>query len=158
MARGSFVCYLRVSTQQQGRSGLGLEAQRKAVDGRLDGGDWKLVARFMRSRAVTRARRSDRPQLAGGAHLLPVDGRSLVVANVSRLTRDPDFMRTLADAGVAVEFCDMPNVEGRRPIRAAPDALGRRAGGGHDRRADEEGARAAKRGVREPGEEAGRAV
>ena len=39
-------------------------------------------------------------------------GAKLIVANVSRLTRDPDFMRKLADAGVEVEFCDLPKVEG----------------------------------------------
>ncbi len=38
MARGKFISYLRVSTDKQGRSGLGLEAQRKAVEDYLDGG------------------------------------------------------------------------------------------------------------------------
>ncbi len=41
MAQGRFVSYLRVSTDRQGKSGLGEEAQRKAVEDFLNGGSWK---------------------------------------------------------------------------------------------------------------------
>ena len=47
MANGKFVSYLRVSTGRQGKSGLGLEAQRRAVDAYLNGGDWQLVEEFV---------------------------------------------------------------------------------------------------------------
>ena len=59
MARGKFVSYLRVSTDKQGRSGLGLEAQREAVARYLNGGSWKLVAEYVETES---GKRSDRPK------------------------------------------------------------------------------------------------
>jgi len=44
--QGKFIAYYRVSTDKQGKSGLGLEAQRRAVATYLNGGDWKIVAEF----------------------------------------------------------------------------------------------------------------
>ena len=54
---GRFVSYLRVSTDKQGRSGLGLEAQREAVASYLNGGDWTLIAEYVEVR-VRQGRRS----------------------------------------------------------------------------------------------------
>lgn len=42
MAEGKFISYLRVSTDKQGRSGLGIEAQREAVVRYLNGGQWMM--------------------------------------------------------------------------------------------------------------------
>ena len=59
MAEGRFVAYYRVSTEKQGRSGLGLEAQRGAVEAFLNGGSWKLVAEFTE---IESGKRADRPE------------------------------------------------------------------------------------------------
>src|SRR3954454_24645223 len=60
MAKGRYVSYLRVSTDRQGRSGLGLEAQRKAVEDFLNGGRWDLIAELVE---VESGKRDDRPKL-----------------------------------------------------------------------------------------------
>ncbi len=109
MAEGRFVSYLRVSTDRQGRSGLGLEAQRETVRLFLNGGDCQLVDEFVE---VESGRSSDRPELAKALAQCRVMGAALVVANVSRLTRNPDFMSRLVEAGVEVRFCDLPKIEG----------------------------------------------
>jgi hypothetical protein len=57
---GKFVAYYRVSTDRQGRSGLGLDAQRAAVANYLNGGNWSIVAEFTE---IESGRKSDRPEL-----------------------------------------------------------------------------------------------
>lgn len=109
MRQGRFVAYYRVSTGRQGRSGLGLEAQEQTVATRL-GDASAIVGSFTEIETGTGKRA--RPELAKALALCRVMGAKLIVANVSRLTRDPDFMGTLVAADVEVEFCDLPNVEG----------------------------------------------
>lgn len=109
MAGGKFISYLRVSTTKQGASGLGLEAQRETVATYLNGGAWTLLGEFVE---VESGRRSDRPQLMAALAQCRVMGAILVVANVSRLTRSPDFMAVVVEAGVEVRFCDLPQIEG----------------------------------------------
>jgi DNA invertase Pin-like site-specific DNA recombinase len=62
MAQGKFASYLRKSTQKQERSGLGLEAQRAAVDTFLNGGRWTILEEFVETES---GKRDDRPALNG---------------------------------------------------------------------------------------------
>src|SRR3981189_134225 len=71
MATAKFVSYLRVSTDKQGRSGLGLEAQREAVARYLNGGQWKLVAEYVE---VEGGKRNPRPQLQAASSHAEGDG------------------------------------------------------------------------------------
>ena len=109
MTEDRFVSYLRVSTGKQERSGLGLEAQRETVRLHLNGGEWQLVDEFVE---VESGRASDRPELAKALARCRVMNATLIVANVSRLTRNPDFMSRLVEAGVEVCFCDLPTIDG----------------------------------------------
>lgn len=111
MAQGAFVSYLRVSTSKQSISGLGLEAQRETVRKFLNGGSWELIGEFVEVESGT-AKGDDRPNLDKALARCRIMGAVLVVANVSRLTRNPDFMARLVEAGVEVRFCDLPKIEG----------------------------------------------
>ena len=66
VSKGKFVAYYRVSTDRQGRSGLGLDAQRAAVANYLNGGNWRIVAEFTE---VESGRKSDRPRSAPPAYI-----------------------------------------------------------------------------------------
>jgi len=106
MATGKFVSYLRVSTERQGRSGLGLEAQRAAVAKHLNGGDWELTAEFVE---VESGKRNDRPKLAAALHHARVTGAVLLIAKLDRLSRDAHFLLGLERAGIEFIACDMPH-------------------------------------------------
>lgn len=106
MAEGAFVAYSRVSTARQGKSGLGLEAQREAVSSYLNGGNWSLVAEFTE---VESGKRSDRPELAKAFQACRVYGAKLVIAKLDRLSRDAHFLLGLEKAGVDFVAADMPH-------------------------------------------------
>jgi DNA invertase Pin-like site-specific DNA recombinase len=89
---GRFVAYFRVSTQRQGKSGLGLEAQRQAVATYLSGGDWKIVAEFTE---VESGKRDDnRPKLVEAFKACRVHRATLIIAKLDRLGRDAHFLMT----------------------------------------------------------------
>ena len=85
MTERKFISYLRVSTDKQGKSGLGIEAQRQAVERYLNGGRWTVAAEYVETES---GRRSDRPKLAAAlAHAKALKAK-LVFAKLDRLTRN----------------------------------------------------------------------
>jgi DNA invertase Pin-like site-specific DNA recombinase len=104
MTEGKF-SYLRVSTARQGKSGLGLEAQRQAVADYLNGGNWQPVKEFVE---VESGKKVDRPQLAKAFQACRVFGAKLVIAKLDRLSRDARFLLGLDKAGVDFVAADMP--------------------------------------------------
>src|SRR6201996_8655204 len=106
---GKFVAYYRVSTGRQGKSGLGIEAQREAVKTYLNGGNWQIVDEHTE---VESGKRSDRPALERALAAARLHRASLVVSKVDRLTRSVAFLSRLLEAGVDVRFADLPQIEG----------------------------------------------
>src|SRR6476620_4349785 len=103
---GRWISYLRVSTDRQGASGLGLEAQRKAVADYLNGGNWTLAAEFVEIESGKRS--NNRPQLAAALAACKKHKAKLVIAKLDRLSRNVHFISGLMDAGVEFVACDMP--------------------------------------------------
>ncbi len=102
---GNYVAYYRVSTDRQGQSGLGLDAQRAAVANYMNGGDWKLLDTFTE---VESGRKNDRPELAKALELCRRRRATLVIAKLDRLARNVAFIAGLMDANVDLVAVDMP--------------------------------------------------
>ena len=105
MANSRYVAYFRVSTDEQGRSGLGLEAQREAVMRFLAGGNGVLVRDFTE---VESGKRDDRPRLMDALAACRVHDATLVIAKLDRLARNVAFIANLMDAGVEFIAVDFP--------------------------------------------------
>ena len=99
-----FVTYLRVSTDRQGKSGLGLEAQRKAVADQV-AGKGEIAAEYVEIESGTK---NERPQLALAlAHAKRI-GAVLLIAKLDRLARNVAFIANLLESGVEIAAADMP--------------------------------------------------
>ncbi|MGN8095422.1 recombinase family protein [Methylobacterium sp. 22177] len=107
MAQGKFVTYLRVSTKRQGDSGLGLEAQRAAVETYLNGGAWTVCGEFVE----VESGKSDvnRPQLQRAIQACRIYGAKLLIAKFDRLSRDAHFLLGLEKAGIEFVATDNPH-------------------------------------------------
>ena len=100
-----YIAYFRVSTDKQGYSGLGLDAQRAAVQAYLTQGAWALQAEFTE---VESGRRADRPVLARALAACRGQGAILVIAKLDRLARNVAFISNLMDSGVEFVAVDFP--------------------------------------------------
>lgn len=100
------VAYLRVSTARQGASGLGMEAQRAAVQGFAAAGSHTIVAELVEVESGSKA---DRPQLAAALAMCRLHRATLVIAKLDRLARNVAFIANLMDGGVEFVACDMPH-------------------------------------------------
>jgi len=100
-----YVAYERVSTARQGRSGLGLEAQRRAIEAFATARGAVVAGRFTE---VESGRKADRPELLRALELARLTGATMVIARLDRLSRNAAFLLTLRDSGVRFLAVDMP--------------------------------------------------
>jgi DNA invertase Pin-like site-specific DNA recombinase len=103
---GKFIAYYRVSTKRQGRSGLGLEAQKQAVTAFLNGGDWQIVGEFVE---VETGKRADRPEFAKALAAAKLHRATLVIAKLDRLARNLHFVSSLMEAKIDFVAADNPH-------------------------------------------------
>lgn len=122
------VVYYRASTQRQGQSGLGLDAQRHAVAG------YDIIAEYTE---IESGKKNNRPELAKALAHAKAAGATLLVAKLDRLARNVHFITGLLEAGVPIKCADMPEAdrtflqmasvfaewEGRRISERTKDAL-----------------------------------
>ena len=101
-----FIAYYRVSTDKQGRSGLGLDAQREAVARHAASCGGLVAAAF---EEVESGRRGDRPQLGLALAECRLRRAVLLIAKLDRLARDAHFLLGLEKAGVEFVAADMPH-------------------------------------------------
>jgi DNA invertase Pin-like site-specific DNA recombinase len=106
---GKFIAYFRVSTTRQGQSGLGLDAQREAVQNHLNGGEWHLLDEYVE---VETGKNNARPQLTKALAHCRMTGATFVVAKLDRLSRNQAFLMSVyegtGEGGVI--FCDLPKI------------------------------------------------
>lgn len=100
----NYIAYYRVSTDKQGRSGLGLEAQKQAVEFYV-AGRGTIVEEFTE---IETGKRSDRPELARALTMCRQRRARLVIAKLDRLARNVHFISGLMESGVEFTACDMP--------------------------------------------------
>ena len=103
MDETDYVAYLRVSTQRQGASGLGLQAQQEIIKNHLKGKE--PIAEFIE---VESGRKTQRPKLHEALELCKKKKATLIVAKMDRLSRNVTFTSQLLDSGIEIVFCDFP--------------------------------------------------
>lgn len=101
----NYVTYFRVSTQKQGASGLGLDAQRETVSRFVASNDGAIIGEFTE---VESGKNSEREELEKAIALARAKGATLLVAKLDRLSRDVKFIFELRESGAKFIACDLP--------------------------------------------------
>jgi DNA invertase Pin-like site-specific DNA recombinase len=106
MSSKNVVAYYRVSTQKQGASGLGLDAQRNAVEAYCNASGCVVARSYTECETGTD---SDRPVLAEALAFARRAKLPILVGALDRLSRNLAFIATILDSNVEFAACDYPN-------------------------------------------------
>lgn len=101
-----YVSYIRVSTQRQGDSGLGIEAQRETVNNHAKHKKATIVSEYVE---IESGKVNNRPELNKAIQYSKENNAILLIAKLDRLSRNVSFIFTLKDTGVQFECCDIPD-------------------------------------------------
>jgi DNA invertase Pin-like site-specific DNA recombinase len=101
----NYIAYYRVSTQKQGQSGLGLDAQKAAVAQFTGNCNNCVVGTYT---DIESGKNNERPELLKAIAQAKQTGAKLLIAKLDRLSRNAAFILTLKDSGVNFVCCDMP--------------------------------------------------
>jgi DNA invertase Pin-like site-specific DNA recombinase len=102
----NYIAYYRVSTQHQGNSKLGLEAQKSDVNKHISRTESNLIAEFQ---DIESGKKNNRPQLINAIEECKKQNATLLIAKLDRLSRNASFIFTLRDSQVKFKCVDMPN-------------------------------------------------
>lgn len=100
-----YIAYYRVSTADQGRSGLGLEAQQETVKRYIQKMGGELLEEYTE---IESGAKNDRPQLNKALNLARRRGSIFIIAKLDRLSRNHLFISQLMEAKVEFVACDIP--------------------------------------------------
>jgi DNA invertase Pin-like site-specific DNA recombinase len=100
------IAYFRVSTDRQGKSGLGLEAQKETVTRYLESVGWNLIGEYVE---VESGKRKNRPQLTAALEACKREKAKLLIAKLDRLARNVHFISGLMESGVDFVAADNPH-------------------------------------------------
>jgi len=101
-----FVAYYRVSTDKQGASGLGLEAQQEAVERHVRVAGGRILAVFQE---IESGKKNDRPEIAAAIAACRARRATLIIAKLDRLARNVAFVSNLMESGIEFVACDNPH-------------------------------------------------
>ncbi len=106
--QNKYVAYYRVSTNRQGKSGLGMQAQKRAVQDFINQFGGVVITEY---KEVESGKNSNRPELNKAIDYVQLSNAKLLVAKLDRLSRDLHFLTNLMKQNIAFRICDMPLVD-----------------------------------------------